>query len=187
MTLIETRLGPVAIVKARPDQLPLVMALLDAAAAWLEARHIRQWLWPHSPEFREYVARRIGEGEVYLAFRQVDGAAVGTLRFEWSEPLLWPADPDGAGYLHGLAIDPRLHGHRLGEALIEWAKGHVQAQGRSRLRLDCVAWNQRLRAYYESLGFMYCGERPEDAENKAALYELQLGENQAIPARLQAI
>ena len=60
------------------------------------------------------------------------GDIAATLTLDWSDPV-WSGIPGPAGYLHTLA------------------------RGRSALRLDCLASNGRLRAYYEAAGFVHCG------------------------------
>ena len=83
-------------------------------------------------------------------------------------------DGDGeAGYVHSLAVRPHLHGHKLGETLLEWAKIYVRSHNRKCLRLDCVASNQILRNYYEKLGFNFCGEATYE-DFTGALYEFAL-------------
>ena len=104
---------------------------------------------------------------------QAGGRAIGTLRFEWSDPYLWPHDPDDAGYVHSLATRNSVRGHGIGAALLEWAKEHVRARGRSRMRLDCWGNNAALCAYYERLGFTFC-RQVEHPRFCANLYEMLL-------------
>ena len=66
----------------------------------------------------------------------------------------WPGRSD-AGYLHRLAV--RRHGEGS-ESLLHWAEGHVAAEGKAYLRLDCAAWNESLRAYYERAGYEHVGD-----------------------------
>jgi hypothetical protein len=46
----------------------------------------------------------------------------------------------------------------LGSVILGWAAGVARQQGREALRLDCVASNRRLRAYYEAAGFVHRGD-----------------------------
>lgn len=97
----------------------------------------------------------IAAGETWLA--EVDGAPVGTVTLQWSDPL-WSDvdDPDAAGYVHRLAVRRSAAG--TGRALLDWAAATTLGHGRELLRLDCVAHNAALRAYYERAGFRQCGE-----------------------------
>lgn len=141
---------------ARPEEAGRVLAVLDEAAAWLADRGVVQW----PPTFRpEWIEPGLGAGQVWLA--ESGGAAVATLALDWSDPL-WP-DDGRAGYLHRLAVGRGFPG--LGATLLDWADGEVRRHGRDRLRLDCVAGNTRLRAYYEAAGFEHRGdvEIPEES------------------------
>ena len=46
----------------------------------------------------------------------------------------------------------------LGAVILGWAARIARQQGREALRLDCVASNGRLRAYYEAAGFVHRGD-----------------------------
>lgn len=46
----------------------------------------------------------------------------------------------------------------LGAAILGWAAGVARERGLDALRLDCVASNDRLRAYYEAAGFIHHGD-----------------------------
>jgi hypothetical protein len=46
----------------------------------------------------------------------------------------------------------------LGSAILGWAAGVARERRLEALRLDCVASNGRLRAYYEAAGFVSCGD-----------------------------
>ena len=143
-----------------------LMAIFQAAARWLLGRGIQQW----TPEdfHRERLITAIDRGEVYAAVR--DGAIVGTLTLTWADPHVWGEQPDDAGYVHGLAIRRDAAGQGLGAVMLAWAGRAVAAAGRPHLRLDCMAANAGLRAYYEHVGFTYVRDLP-DGSWSASLYE----------------
>ncbi len=117
------------VAQAHPTELDVVLEILAEAAAWLQANQIQQWAYPPPPGLQERIAREIDKGDLYLAYRDLADPPVGTLRFEWSGDDLWRDQPDHtAGYVHTLAIRPGLRGQRLGEAILAWAKAHVQRQ-----------------------------------------------------------
>jgi ribosomal protein S18 acetylase RimI-like enzyme len=151
----------------------LLIEILAETAFWLQTRGIVQWQWPPPPDLRDKMADKIQQGQVYLARAASNQYAIGTLRFEWQDTTLWHDGVGEAGYVHSLAVRPHLHGHKVGETLLEWAKGHVRSHNRKCLRLDCVASNFALRRYYEKLGFRFCGEATYE-DFTAALYELEL-------------
>jgi hypothetical protein len=55
-----------------------------------------------------------------------------------------------------MAVRRRAAG--LGAVILDWTAGLARRHGRSALRLDCVASNDRLRAYYEAAGFAWRGD-----------------------------
>lgn len=140
-------------------------ALHEEAARWLWERGIRQWRPGEYTATHALAAIREGH-EVYLARRA--GAPVGTFILQWDDPEMWGERPPDAGYVHGLSVRRAVAGLGLGAALLDWAAQRVAASGRHWLRLDCMAANPALRAYYERRGFTYRGEAEE---GWAALYE----------------
>jgi GNAT superfamily N-acetyltransferase len=131
---------------ARREEVDVVLDLLAEAAAWLGARGVEQW--PDRFE-RDWVMPAIERGETWLA--EGDGEVVGSLVVQWKDPIFWPGYPADAGYLHRLAV--RLHGEGIGAQLLRWAEQHAAYAGKTFLRLDCVASNELLRAYYERAGY----------------------------------
>jgi ribosomal protein S18 acetylase RimI-like enzyme len=168
----EPSFGNIHIMQAHAADLAAVMGILDEAAAWLEARGIRQWPAPHPPHVWQRTMAAIERGEVYLAYVALDRPPVGTLRMTWADAY-WANDREPAGYVHGLAIRANLHGYHLGDYLLDWAKDHVRRAGRKVLRLDCSARNTALCHYYEARGFRFCG-RIEDQDYRANLYEQEV-------------
>jgi GNAT superfamily N-acetyltransferase len=135
---------------ARPEEIEAVLDVLADAAGWLREREIDQW-----PERfdRDWVMPAIERGETWLAER--DGEVVGSLVVQWEDPMFWAGYPNDAGYLHRLAV--RRPGTGLGAQLLRWAERHTSDAGKPFLRLDCVAGNEELRAYYERAGYEHVG------------------------------
>lgn len=128
-----------------------MLAVLAEAAAWLRARGVEQW----PDRFPvEWVLPAIEAGETWLA--ELDGEIVGTLVVQWDDSFFWGGYPSDAGYLHRLAV--RRHGDGLGGRLLQWAEHHAAGAGKAYLRLDCVASNEPLRAYYEHAAYEHVGD-----------------------------
>jgi GNAT superfamily N-acetyltransferase len=162
-----TLLGALAIDQAKPDELTIVMGIIEEAAAWLHSRGITgQWSSPMPRAFWDKIALQIAGGNVFIA-RLPEDQAVGVFRFEWRDAEFWQPDPDDGGYIHSFAIRTNAHGRGVGAAMIEWAKGYVRAQGRRCLRLDCWGENQSLRDHYAQLGFTFCGTVYDEGEPNA--------------------
>ncbi|MET7403130.1 GNAT family N-acetyltransferase [Dactylosporangium sp. NPDC005572] len=137
-------------VPATADDVPEVLAVLDRAAARLAAAGIRQW-----PErfAAEWVTPAVERGETWLV--RADGRTAGTVTLDWDDPL-WSDHPGPAGYLHRMAVERWAAG--AGVSVLGWAARQARTRGAAALRLDCVAGNRRLRAYYEAAGFAHRGD-----------------------------
>jgi protein-tyrosine phosphatase len=144
------------VVQARPEDLPTVVALFEEAGRWLESRGINQWSATVSERLRAHVAASIAAGETYLAL--LDGETVGMLRLQWADPEVWGERPPDAGYVHALAVRRADARRGIGAALLGWAAREIAAAGRQYLRLDSMASNAALAAYYRSAGFQDRGQ-----------------------------
>ena len=158
--------------RAALEDADVVLDILAEAARWLLARGIQQWV----PEQfkREPLLARIMAGEVYLVWR--NNAALATLTLQWADPHIWGEQAADAGYVHALAIRRAAGGQGVGRALLAWAERQVADAGKTHLRLDCMAENTALRAYYEQAGFTHV----RDVFGKtwgASLYEKALLED----------
>ena len=140
---------------ATVDDVEAVRAVLDDAAGWLRGRRIDQW-----PErfTSDRIEPAIAAGEVQVAAER--GRVVGTYALVWADPVVWGDRPDhdDAGYVHQLAVPRSAAGRGVGRRLLAHAGALVADAGRRWLRLDCVAHNAGLRAYYERAGFTWCGD-----------------------------
>ena len=155
---IQTSLGLITLEPALPEELPLVMGILDECAAWLHGRGIAQWVLPQPPHEWEKMRTQIALGHVSLARLEADRSVIGTLRIEWEDPFWGDHAAGVAGYVHALAIRNHVRGHGIGSQLLQWAQAQIAARGRNYIRLDCWKENAQLSRYYESLGFHYCGD-----------------------------
>ncbi|CAG7621665.1 GNAT family N-acetyltransferase [Actinacidiphila bryophytorum] len=138
--------------RATADSTATVLDVLDEAAQWLAAQGVSQW----PPRFEAaWVEGAISRGETWLV--EVAGEAAGTVTLDRSDPL-WADSPGPAAYVHRMAVRRRAAG--LGAVILAWAADTARTQAADALRLDCVASNTRLRAYYESHAFMHRGDAP---------------------------
>jgi GNAT superfamily N-acetyltransferase len=135
---------------AGPGQVADVLMVLDEAAAWLRGRGITQW----PPRFEpSWVEGAVGRGETWLV--TVDGQVSATVTLDLADPV-WDGAGGDALYVHRMAVRRRSAG--LGAVILDWAAATARGHGRRALRLDCVASNARLRAYYEAAGFAHRGD-----------------------------
>ncbi len=142
--------APLAVRRAAPADVQPYLAVHDGAARWMADRGVEQWA---PGEYAGPAADGLAAGDLFVA--RLAGVTVGGLRLMDADPDVWPevtADP-GAGWVHGLVVDRSLTGTGVGARLLDWAAARVTARGGRRLRLDCRASNDRLRAYYPAHGF----------------------------------
>jgi len=163
---------PLRVRKARPEELPTVLELLSAAAAWWASTgHPHTWPAPFPPE---RVRPSLERGETYLAELPGSPTVVGTFALQWEDPRFWGEQPANAGYLHRIAIERSVAGRGVGRGMIGLALDEVRRAGRSLARLDTLAEHGPLRRYYASLGFRPVGYATVDGD-RVVLLEKALG------------
>ena len=116
----------------------------------MSGRGIVQW----PPRFAaDWVRSAVEAGETWLVV--VDTRLAATITLSWQDPV-WDLEEFAAGYVHRIAV--RRFAAGLGAGLLDWAQDEALRRGRQLLRLDCVADNLPLRAYYQSAGFVHRGD-----------------------------
>lgn len=156
--------------EARPADLDAVLSILEDAARWMVSQRVSGWT-PGSFS-RRRIAEIIDRDEMYLA--SLAGQAVGTFALQWTDDETWGMGKDNAGYVHGLAIHRDFAGMAVGRELLGWSEEKVSRSGRKYLRLDCVADNEALNAYYQRAGFDYRGQTTVRGL-AVSLYEKRVG------------
>lgn len=148
-----------------------LVRLRDDAARWMIANGIDQWRPGEKDE--EHFRRRIAEGEVWLAVLGERGPVAGAWELWWADPLAWGEQPEPAGYVHRLMVDRATAPRGAGRLLLARAEARIAELGLAYSRLDCVAANPRLRAYYEAAGYLRVGEGVQ-RNREAATYPVTL-------------
>ncbi|EME96545.1 GNAT family N-acetyltransferase [Streptomyces mobaraensis NBRC 13819 = DSM 40847] len=149
--------GRLAIRKGGVEDLPVVLAMLDSAVAWLTARG-RPGQWGTEP----FSTRPASVGKVRgnlasttVRIAEYDGIPVGTLTLaprpsEYVEPA---GEPEV--FVRLLITDRRRAVPGVGAALLAHAARETRRQGVDLLRVDCYAGDDgRLVAYYRGQGFV---------------------------------
>lgn len=149
-----TAVGLLQLRRAHERDVDAVHGIMCEASAWLTSIGSTQWSGVPSKAFRDYLPKRLAEHDVYLV--QQDEVAIGTLCLQWEDEGIWGArgKDDQAGYVHGLAIRRSIAHRGIGARMLDWAAANVAENGRRFLRLDCARSSERLRRYYEQLGFV---------------------------------
>lgn len=141
-----------------PADVPAILAMLDGAVAWMNARgNTEQWgTTPYSrqPGGVARVERYTTENSTYVA--ELAGEPVGALVLG-SGPNPWmpiaPVD-EPERYVRLLISDRRYAGRGIGAALLAHAAEETRRAGVALLRVDCWAGGGgELVAYYQRQGF----------------------------------
>ncbi|MFI5529997.1 GNAT family N-acetyltransferase [Kitasatospora sp. NPDC051853] len=141
---------------ADDTDLPAVVRLRDDAARWMLARGVTgQW---QPGELDEDHFRRVAErGEVWLA--EAADRVVGAWELWWEDEDAWGPQPPTAGYVHRLMVDRRRVPPGTGRELLRAAERRVAEAGRPLVRLDHLATNTHLSAYYLGAGYRVVGHK----------------------------
>ncbi|MFC9507805.1 GNAT family N-acetyltransferase [Streptomyces sp. NPDC057002] len=162
---------------ATEADLSTLVRLRDDAARWMLARGITgQW---QPGELDESHFRRVmTQGEVWLA--EAGGRVAGAWELWWEDEAAWGPQPPVAGYVHRLMVDRTESAPGTGRLLLEAAEHRVAAAGRTHVRLDCLADNTQLTAYYRDAGYRIAGHKegkpqPGGTPKSFTLLEKELG------------
>ncbi|MET9076974.1 GNAT family N-acetyltransferase [Streptomyces sp. NPDC004232] len=133
-----------------------VVRLRDDAARWMLAQGVSgQW---QPGELGAGHFRRVMEsGEVWVA--EAADRMVGAWELWWEDKDAWGPQPPTAGYVHRLMVDHSSVPPGTGRHLLRAAERRVAEAGRELVRLDCLAGNARLNAYYLNAGYQVVGHK----------------------------
>jgi GNAT superfamily N-acetyltransferase len=140
--------------RARPGDVPAVLALLDETVTWLRGRGLQQWLlWPHE---RDTIAASVVRGEVWL-LPDADGVAATVTLTAEPGPGTWSAEDRtvNATYVSRLAVRRDLSGRGVGGQVLEWARDHAHRRGDTAVRVSAWPGNPFLDDYLQRHGFRY--------------------------------
>jgi GNAT superfamily N-acetyltransferase len=159
---------------ATPDDLEVILGLIDDAADWLRAKNTRQWAkpWPNRLERDLRVVRGLMACRTWLV--EDDGTPVATVTYRpdgnhdlWTEH----ERKDPAVYMSRLVINRDYAGLGVGADLMNWAGARAaQEFGAKVLRIDVWTDNYRLHDYYMSRGFKSLRKHKDDTYPSAALF-----------------
>ncbi|MFS0722407.1 GNAT family N-acetyltransferase [Paenibacillus sp. 1P07SE] len=162
-----------AIRRATVDDVEGILFLLTDAARWIHTAH-GFWQWRVESFTFENVHTFVQDHEVFVALQGHE--LVGCFSVQWGYEIIWGEQyHEHAGYVHRLCVSRHRKGKGIGRELLRYAESYIHAQGKRWIRLDCMADNPSLNAYYTSLGFVRQGRF--DAQFWSAnLYEKEITE-----------
>lgn len=159
---------------ATPNDLEVILGLIDGAAGWLKTKGTDQWAkpWPSAPERDARVLRGILACRTWLV--EDRGIPVATVTYRPDgNPELWTDDElhERAVYMSRLVISRAYAGQDVGATLTDWAGARARREyGAESLRIDVWTSNFRLHSYYEMRGFRFARRCPDRTYPSAALF-----------------
>jgi GNAT superfamily N-acetyltransferase len=165
-----------------PDDLGVVLGLIEDARRWLKAQGRDQWAepWPDEKQRNARVLRGL-KNKTTVILRQGDAAVATVTMANWHNPKVWVPEAcecdltERAVYLHRLITARKYAGRGLGEMLINWAAERARAKyGAKWVRIDVWTTNTDLHRFYQKLGFEPCGSCPDRLYPSGALFQKPL-------------
>lgn len=140
-----------------------VLRLLTETAKWFKTKGSTQWSDLLKGIDRHHTKEAILRGDVFICMSGEELAGVVMLLqspSKWDQDLwqLTHKEPNDSVYLHRLAINRHYANQQLGGEIVKWCQEHIQFEGKKKLRLDCLAHNHYLNAFYQKADFTYIGE-----------------------------
>lgn len=115
-------------------------------------------MWQDDELIPSRIAGDVDTGLFFIA--ECDAEAAGVVKFQLEDRQFWPDVPQGeSAFVHRLAVRRRFAGRGISSALLSWAVERARSLRRGYLRLDCEASRPKLRAVYESFGFVHHSDR----------------------------
>ena len=127
---------------------------------WMDKQGLHQWnKTDYMQQYpREYFLEGIEKGLFYVALDEQDQVA-GLMALLTEDPRWAEDEPKDCYYVHHLAARSDAKG--AGRALLDFCRQLSVQEGKQSIRLDCQLGNDRLNAFYESLGYLYTGPMVE--------------------------
>ncbi|MFJ2745151.1 GNAT family N-acetyltransferase [Streptomyces sp. NPDC087440] len=138
------------------SDLAALVGLRDDAARWMLAQGVTGQ-WKPGELDGDHFRRVMKSGEVWVA-EDTEGI-VGAWELWWEDEGAWGPQPPNAGYVHRLMVDHARAPRGTGRELLSAAERRVAESGREWVRLDCLAGNERLTAFYVDAGYRIVGSK----------------------------
>jgi ribosomal protein S18 acetylase RimI-like enzyme len=175
---------------ATPDDLEVVLGLIEDARRWLKAQGQDQWAepWPDREQRDARVRKGLEKKKTWI-LRQGDTPVATVTMANWHNPAVWVNGAcecdltERAVYLHRLITARTYAGRGLGESLINWAAERAHATyGATWVRIDVWTTNTDLHRFYQKVGFEPCGRCPDPSYPSGALFQRPIAARGRSPA-----
>jgi len=143
---------PMQLRLAAVDEVDAFVDLLEDAARWMHDRGIDQWRPGAMRAQRSAFDAAQARGEIVVAEQSGRMAGGAILRKE-PDPIWADMPVEGALYLSKLVVARDAVGGQLGARMLADVEKIARERGAMWVRLDCVASNEPLARYYQTLGY----------------------------------
>ncbi|TKH40102.1 GNAT family N-acetyltransferase [Paenibacillus polymyxa] len=168
MTIVDPSVKPgLTAFQASAEDQAEVHELILKTARWLHSKGSTQWGKLLKGEDDHNLGGAIARGEVVIFRTSVDHRLAGAVILQ-QQPSAWDSrmwgleetdSEEGTSvYLHRLVVDRDNSGKGLGRELMQWIEQGIRFAGKDRIRLDCIAGNDKLSGFYKQCGYTYMGE-----------------------------
>ncbi len=162
---------------AKLAEIPEILAITKACAAYMQQKGIFQWneQYPSKTAFLSDFKR----GELYLLLENdtpIGSITLSTRMDKEYEPVAWLTATTAHLYVHRLCVHPDFQGKGYAQTLMDHAEDFAQEKGYVSVRLDTFSQNQRNQKFYETRGYQKLGDIffPKQSEHPFHCYELVL-------------
>ncbi|MFJ8064038.1 GNAT family N-acetyltransferase [Psychrobacillus sp. NPDC096426] len=143
-----------------------IIEMLKQIAVWMKDNEINQWRFLLDGGDDEEIEQAISNRETYIVLG--DDAIVATFTLlckqsEWDKHIWGDDFTTNSLYLHRLALIPSYMRKGLGSSLLIWIQNNISSD-KEYIKLDCVADNIKLNAFYKINNFELIGLK--DGHNK---------------------
>lgn len=135
---------------------------LRQTALWLQSTGSTQWGDLIDGEDKHGTNHAIERGEVFI-FRQQGQEELAGMVILFQNPSEWDINLwkghnlTSSIFLHRLNINRNVAGKGFGEAIMNWVANDIRFPGKDTVRLDCIATNEHLFAFYTRMGYKHQG------------------------------
>ncbi|GGG13152.1 N-acetyltransferase [Dokdonia pacifica] len=165
------------IVPAKISEIPEILSLTKACAAFMISKGIYQWN-EHYPS-KEAFERDIDRNELYVL--KIENQIIGTIVIstymdDEYTAIDWLSPNTNNLYIHRLAVHPSFQKKGYAVQLMDHAEAFAKANNVASIRLDTFSQNSRNQKFYEQRGYKRLGSIyfPKQSEFPFYCYELLL-------------